>query len=256
MSPGSLAALTLMFFAASLVTVVTGSTTLITVPILLQFGVEPRTAVATNMLALVLLSLGGVLPFINTPAIDEPRTPILLTLTVIGSIAGAFLLFAVPANWMRLVVPVAMIVVLIVLLAKPMEEAEQSAAPSPARTGSGYVTMGLLAVYGGFLSGGYATLITTAGIVFLRYSLIRAIAMSRLLNAASSLVAVIVFARYGIIDWRLGIALSIAAFLGGWLGSHWARKLPAVFLRRFFISAVAILAAKALIFDVPWRELI
>ncbi len=47
MSVASLAALAVIFFVTSLVTVVTGSTTLITVPLMLQFGLEPRTAVAT-----------------------------------------------------------------------------------------------------------------------------------------------------------------------------------------------------------------
>jgi uncharacterized membrane protein YfcA len=255
MTAGSLVALSLIYFAIALVTVVTGSTTLITVPVMLQFGIEPRIAVATNMLALSMLSFGGVLPFVGTPTIDKRRAPLLVSLTLAGSAAGALLLFAVPAKWMTLIIPVAMIGVLVLLWMEPPESAVKNAALSPTRTRSGYAVMALLAVYGGFLSGGYATLVTVAGIVFFRYSLLRGIAMSRLLNTASSLIAVAVFAWYRIIDWRLGIALSLAGFLGGWMGSHWAQKMPAKLLRQLFIAAVAALALKALIFDVPWREL-
>jgi uncharacterized membrane protein YfcA len=255
MTAVSLVALALIYFLIALVTVVTGSTTLITVPVMLQFGIEPRTAVATNMLALTLLSFGGLLPFIGTPSIDKPRAPLLVLLTLAGSAAGALLLFAVPAKWMTLIIPVAMIGVLVLLLVEPPEYAVKAVALSPTRARLGYVVMALLSIYGGFLSGGYATLLTVAGIVFFRYSLLRGIAMSRMLNTASSLIAVVVFTWYRIIDWRLGIALSLAGFLGGWMGSHWAQKMRTKLLRQLFIAAVAALALKALIFDVPWREL-
>ena len=43
-----------------------GRTSLITVPVMLQFGIEPHVAVATNMLALIFLSLGGTLPLLKS----------------------------------------------------------------------------------------------------------------------------------------------------------------------------------------------
>jgi uncharacterized membrane protein YfcA len=251
----SFAALTLIFFVTSLVTVVTGSTSLITIPVLLQFGIEPRTAVATNMLALALLSVGGMLPFMNTSAIDRRRAPLLVWLTLIGSAAGAALLFAVPAKWMTLIIPAVIIMVLVRMLLEPGADAANEAVVSTARSRTGYAVMALLSVYGGFLSGGYATLVTAAGILFFRYPFQRAMAMSKVLNTASSFIAVAVFAWHGIVDWRLGIVLSAAAFAGGLMGARWAQKTPAKLLRNLFLIAVAALAMKALIFDVPWREL-
>ena len=58
------------FFVTSIVSVVTGSTSLITVPAMLQFGIEPRSAVATNMLALTLMNVGGSLSFRGRNIID------------------------------------------------------------------------------------------------------------------------------------------------------------------------------------------
>ena len=247
--PAGTVALTVIFFVTSLVTVVTGSTSLITIPVLLQFGIEPRTAVATNMLALALLNFGGVLPFRGTATIDKPRAPLMIALTLAGSAAGALLLFAVPAKWMTLMIPVAMITVLGLLLFEP----KTPAAPRPVW---GYSSMAILAIYGGFLSGGYATLVTAAGMLFFSYPFLRAMAMSKVLNVASSLIAVAVFARYGIIDWRLGIILGVASFIGGLMGSSWVQKMPAKLLRQLFLLAVAILAAKSLMFDVPWHDLL
>jgi uncharacterized protein len=248
-------ALHLIFFVTSTVTVVIGSTTLITIPVLLQFGIEPRTAVATNMFALAMLNAGGFLPFLRTPAIDRTRAPLLTGLTLVGSAAGAFLLFAVPAKWMTLIIPVAMIAVLILLLLQPQEGPHSDGPSSMIRAGTGYAVMTLLAVYGGFLSGGYATLITGAGMVFFHYSFFRAMAMSKMMNLASGLIAVAIFARNGIVDWPLAITLGAVSFVGGLIGSHWAQRMPVLLLRRIFLIAVAVLAAKTLIFDVPWHEL-
>jgi uncharacterized protein len=66
---------------------------------------------------------------------------------------------------------------------------------------------------------------------------------------------VAVFARYGIVDWKLGVILGVASFIGGLMGSHSVQKMPAKLLRQLFLLAVAALAVKSLIFDVPWRGL-
>ena len=50
MTTYALIILVAVFFATSVVGVVTGSNSLIAVPVMFQFGIEPRVAVATNML--------------------------------------------------------------------------------------------------------------------------------------------------------------------------------------------------------------
>ena len=52
MSTTALILLILLFFLTSAVGVVTGSNSLITVPVMFQFGIEPKVAVATNMFGL------------------------------------------------------------------------------------------------------------------------------------------------------------------------------------------------------------
>ena len=48
-----------VFRFTAFISVVTGGTSLITVPAMMQLGIEPHVAVATNMLSLIFLSLGG-----------------------------------------------------------------------------------------------------------------------------------------------------------------------------------------------------
>src|SRR5262245_7766453 len=108
-----------IFFLTSTISVVTGSTSLITVPVLFQFGIEPRIALATNMLALTFMSIGGALPFIGKSMIDRRRLPLLVILTVISSLIGALLVFIVPANAIPLIISLAMIAVAMFSIAQP-----------------------------------------------------------------------------------------------------------------------------------------
>lgn len=90
---------------------VTGSTSLITVPAMLQFHIEPRTALATNMFALTFMSVGGTVPFLRGQEMDRRRLPALIGLTLAGSLLGAFLLLLVPTRSVPIIVSVAMIAV-------------------------------------------------------------------------------------------------------------------------------------------------
>jgi uncharacterized membrane protein YfcA len=57
MPASKLLSLVLIFFFTSLISVVTGSTSLITVPVMIEFGIDPQVAIATNMMALIFMSL-------------------------------------------------------------------------------------------------------------------------------------------------------------------------------------------------------
>lgn len=72
-----------LFLPASIISVISGSTSLITVPPMLAFGIAPQTAIATNMLALNLMSVGGSLPFIGKQVIDT----LLFRMTFVQAIA-------------------------------------------------------------------------------------------------------------------------------------------------------------------------
>ena len=236
------------FFLTAVISVVTGGTSLITVPVMMQCGIEPHVAVATNMLALVFLSLGGTAPFIKSRALRCGRLPWLVALTLVGSALGSSLLVVVPTRSMPLVVSLAMIVVAVFSLAS-RNPGLTGDADGASRTMVilGYVSTLALGIYGGFFSGGYVALLTAAYIAFFRMSFIEAVAVTKLLNAVSSLVASAVFAWGGLIDWKMGICLGVVSFAGAVLGAALARRMGNVWLRRVFLAAVIILALKTLL---------
>jgi len=245
--------LMIVFFLTAVISVVTGGTSLITVPVMMQCGIEPHVAVATNMLALVFLSVGGTVPFVKSRALRDRRLPWFVALTLIGSAFGALLLVKVPSRAMPLVVSVAMIVVAVFSLANRNAGLSGDAAgDSRTMVVLGYASTFVLGIYGGFFSGGYVALLTAAYVAFLRMTFIEAVAVTKPLNDASSLVATAIFAWEGLIDWKLGIALGVVSFSGAILGAVLARRMGNVWLRRLYLAAVIILALKTLLYDVAW----
>lgn len=243
MAVPQLLALISVFLVASVISVITGSTSLITVPVMLQFGVEPRTALATNMFALTLMSLGGTLPFIGKGIIGSHRLPLLIFLTLTGSLLGALLVLIVPSNSVSLIISISMIgVTIFSILNRDVGLFASINLPSRILNFLAYTATFLLSIYGGFFSGGYVTMLTAAYVILFRMTFIQAIATTKLINVFSSLVATIVFMCNGIVDYKLGIILGLTMFLGGIIGGSLALRLSNTWLQRIYLTAVAILA--------------
>jgi hypothetical protein len=243
--------LMLIFFVTSAIGVVTGSTSLITVPAMFEFHIEPRTALATNMFALTFMSVGGALPFVRGQGVNRKRLPLLIALTLAGSLIGAFLLLLVPVRSVSIIVSAAMIAVAIfsvVYRKSGLQNAEGS--PSAVTEFSGCALTFLLGVYGGFFSGGYVTILTVVFVTLFRLSFVEAIATTKVMNVFSSAIATGVFLWHGLIDYRLGMILGATMFVGAVVGARFAISIGNLWVRRIFLTAVWVLGLKALLLDI------
>ena len=224
---------------------VTGSTSLITVPVMIQFGIEPHVAVATNMLALVFMSIGGSLPFAQKGVLSRERLPSLKAVTIIGSALGAFVLLAIPKGTLELVIAVAMVGVAIFTLLRP-EIGVTARLVSRRRETVGYVAAFVLAIYGGFFSGGYVTLLTTAFVLLF--------GMTFLHSRSHYEDRQRFFFCRGSADLRVAGCCGLQARCNSgnhhvpWCHDRWARDYAdqPVWLRRVFIAVVIGLALKML----------
>jgi uncharacterized membrane protein YfcA len=243
-----LLALIAIFFATSGVSVITGSTSIITVPAMFQFGMNSRVAVATNMFALTLMSFGGTLPFLAPPVVNRRRLPLLIVLTLFGSAAGATLLLVIPPKVVPLIISTAIMgVALFSVLYRRSGMEASLVPPSPGVEMAGYGATFILGIYGGLFSGGYVTILTAIFVAMFRMSFLEAIATTKLINIFSSGIATLIFMRRGIVDYRLGLILGVTMFVGALLGGKFARRLGNLWLRRIYLAAVWLLGLKTLI---------
>jgi len=239
--------LIILFFATSVVGVVTGSNSLITVPVMFQFGVDPKVAVATNMFGLTFMNVGATIPFLRQDIIDKKKIAPLVGITLVASAIGAFLVLLItPAN-IKLLVSAAMIAVTIFTLLKRDAGIAGAAEISAKATVLTYVLTFALGIYGGLYSGGYVTLLTAVYVAFFGMTFTESVASTKLINIFSSAIATAIFMWQGLVDYRLGTILAITMFVGAYIGAHTVTKLSDVWLKRIFIGAVLILAVKTLL---------
>jgi uncharacterized protein len=244
-----------VFLFTSVISVVTGSTSLITVPVMIQAGIDARMAVATNMFALIWMSAGGSLPFLRTTTIDRRRLPLLVGLTLVGSIVGALLLLAIPTASLPIIIAVAMLGIAVFSLINHTAGVKTTRIPSRKAEWSGYGVTLILGIYGGFFSGGYVTILTAAYVALFGMTYIEAIAITKVINIFSSAVATMVFVLRGVVDYRLGILLGLVMFIGALIGSRAAQRMNNVWLRRIFLTAVVALALKMVLYDMLFTRL-
>lgn len=246
MTTSALIILIVVFFLTCVVGVVTGSNSLIAVPVMFQLGVDPRVAVATNMFALVFMSIGGTIPFVRQGKIDYGRLSPLIALTTVGSAIGAAIVGLISSETVKLIVSVAMIAVVVftILRRKPVSrKLGQASGLSLVIT---FVLTFMLGIYGGLYSGGYVTILTATLVAFFGMTYSESVASTKLINVFSSSIATVVFMWQGLVDYKLGLILGLTMFVGGYVGAHYATKLDEVWLRRIFMTAVVLLAVKML----------
>jgi len=238
--------LLVVFFITSFIGVVTGSNSLITVPVMFQFGIDPKVAVATNMFGLTFMSVGASIPFLRQKAVDLKRITPLFIITLVSSALGALLAVVISAGSLKVTISAAMIVVALFTLSRRNVGLQPAAAVSTRAAIVTYALAFLLGVYGGFYSGGYVTILTTVLVVFFGMTFSESIASTKVINVFSSLAATAVFMWQGLVDYKLGVMLSVTMFVGAYVGAHYATKINDVWLRRIFLATVIILALKTL----------
>lgn len=242
LSLSQLLILAAVFLITSIVSVVTGSNSLITIPVMMQMGIEGRTALATNMMGLTFMSIGASLPFLKQGTINLQRLPKLIIITLISSAIGAGLLFIVPSQALPQLVSFFMIIVVIFSFLNRKVGVEATEEVSLRKQWFGYLITFILGIYGGFFSGGYVTMLTACFVGLFQMTYVEAIATTKVVNVFSSLIATSIFVTQGVIDYPLGIMLSFTMFIGGMIGSKVALKINNLWLRRIFIVTVVALA--------------
>lgn len=244
----------LVAFATSVVGVVTGGNSLVTVPALIALGMPSRQAVATNMFAVTFLALSGWIRFARSGRIRWDVTAPLVGITLVTSWLGARLVSTLSEAAVRAIVAASLVVMLGVVALRPRFGEGPARRVSRGRHLAGMAIAAALGVYGGLFSGGYTTLLTFTCVGLLGTSLGEAVGLTKVVNFASSAIASAEFARQGLIDWRLAAPLAAAMIAGAWIGAGLAVERGHRFLRAVFVTALAGLTLKLVVWDLVLRN--
>lgn len=218
-----------------------------TVPAFLAAGLPPHLALGTNKGQSVFGSFAALVRFSRAGLVDGGRARLMFPLGVAGSLAGAALVLAVPPAVLRPVVLVllGLAAAFVGLRRGPPRAPRDAERPTPRRelwlAGAASLAIG---AYDGFFGPGTGTFLIVAFVGLLGHDLSRASAEAKVVNFASNLAALVLFAARGTVVWRLALPMAAAQLAGGWLGAHLAVRRGDALIRRVVVAVALALAAK------------
>lgn len=263
---------------AGVINSVAGSGTLVTFPALLSVGFAPVSATMTNGVGLSIGSLSGVVGYRRELRGQGRRIATFLPLSVVGAVGGAWLLLHLPPSSFETVVPVLVLLALVLVVVQPalqrrLRARRASSVPAAAGAGAGggpggagatsavragtsrrlaAVTMAavlLVGVYGGYFAAAQGIMLVGVLGTVLVEDLQRVNALKNVLAAAVNLVAATVYLLVGgdRVVLHVSVIIAVAALVGGWLGSHYGRRLPAGPLRAIIVVVGLVAVANLLL---------
>jgi uncharacterized membrane protein YfcA len=219
---------------------VAGGGSFVAFPALMFAGVPPIAANATNTVALwvgVTASSGAYRKHLDISR--RVMVPLAVT-SVIGGIAGAFLLLRTPAHTFLRVLPWLMLgATLLFVFGGRLARGSKSGLAHDASTTAIAVAAIfelVVAVYGGYFGGGVG-IMNLAMLAALGMTDIHAMnALKVVLGGIINAMAVVTFTVAGAVAWKPGVIMIVGAIFGGYFGAHYAQKLPQAWIRTFVIA--------------------
>ncbi len=213
---------------------------MLTVPILLFFGLPGPVANGTNRVGIVLQNLAACGTFFRKGYTDWKLGVSLALASLPGAVLGAFVGTRLEGEWFERVVALVMLIVLVLMLkpSKPLQEDAMHLTPQ--RLFWGHVAMAGVGVWGGFIQIGVGFIIMPVLHRVLGLNLVRVNQHKVFIVLIYSLVALWVFFASGQVMWLIGLALALGNALGGWLGAHSTLKGGEALIRPIFVGVILV----------------
>jgi uncharacterized membrane protein YfcA len=227
-------------FAAGVINSIAGGGTLITFPVLIWLGLDPKVANATSTVALWPGLFGGLFGYRREL---ENSSIILLRLgvtSVIGGAVGAWLLIWTPSPTFARLVPFLILFATILFMAQGQINQRlrlQSIVAKPrALWWLGAIAFQFFsAMYGGYFGAGNGILMLAALGVLGLHDINRANGIKNFLGICINSIAVISFAIMGLVVWPDALLMAGAALIGGYFGARMAVRVDQVTVRRAIV---------------------
>ncbi len=245
LGPPDVALLVAVALLAGTVDAIGGGGGLLTVPALLWAGLPPHLALGTNKGQSVFGALAALTRFARAGMVDPRRARVTFPLGLVGSLAGAALVLAIPPARLRPVVLALLALAALFIGLRRSGPARLEDAPprphAPLLAGAAALAIG---AYDGFFGPGTGTFLIVAFVALLGDGLAHASAAAKVVNFASNLAAVVLFSARGVVIWRIALPMAVAQLAGGWVGAHLAIRRGDALVRRVVVVVTLALAVK------------
>ena len=238
MSGLEILAVLLTGLGAGIMTSTVGVASLLSFPVLVAVSLPPVVANASNTVGMTPGGLSGSFGY-RQELREHPRvTAAVIATCAVGSVAGAVLLLALPAEVFEAVVPWLILFTCLLVGVSPrlsrwLRRSRDGVEPE-ARTRMSPLTTffpTMTGVYGGYFGAGSGVMmLAVLGLgVDLEFRVINA--LKTLAVLAANVVATAIFLVVAELDWGAVGALAAGSIVGGYVGARIGRRLPPTLLR-------------------------
>jgi uncharacterized membrane protein YfcA len=240
-------------FVASVINAIAGGGTLITFPLLIWLGVDPKIANATSTVGLWPGFFGGLFGFRKDL---EKSSAILIRLgivSVIGGFVGALLLIATPSPTFARMAPFLILFATLLFMTQGTIIRWLQLQPLAAEPNASWWLGAMLfqffsAIYGGYFGAGNSILILAALGLLGLHDLHRANGIKNFLGICINSIVVLSFSISHLVVWRDALLMAVGALLGGYFGASMAVRFGQTWVRRGIV-----LIGFAIFFAMIWR---
>ena len=235
--------LILAALVAGFVDAIAGGGGLITVPALLLAGASPVEALATNKLQGTFGSATATLAYARAGHVRLRDQAGMAVVSGLGGAAGALLAHLIPAEVLRLIMPVILIgVAAFFAFRKGLTDADRVERMRPAVFT--FTAVPLIAGYDGLFGPGTGSFFMIAFVALAGFGVLKATAHTKLLNFASNLGSLLVFAFSGATWWVTGFAMALGQIAGAAIGARVAMRVGARVIRPLLVITSTAMALR------------
>jgi len=247
MEPIQLIILFLVSIFAGMYGVIAGGPSLVTIPTLIFFNVNPIIAIASNRVGFIGTCIAGLYQFHVKKNISYKLALILALPALIGSFIGAKLIINVDEGIMEKIIGIFTLSLLIIALVKPNIGLKEIKKEYTAyHYLAGIILSFLFGIYGGFYGAGIGTFISYVLVFIFGETFFRSAGTNKIPLLLLSLSASLVFFLEGIVVWSIAITIFLGSFLGSYISAAYADRIDNKYIKYMFLGVAGILGIKLL----------
>jgi uncharacterized protein len=249
----SLVAMLCAAFAAGVINAIAGGGTLLTFPVLIWLGLDPKVANGTSTVALWPGLFGGLFGY--RKELENSSTILfrLGSISVLGGAFGAWLLIWTPSKVFASLVPFLILFATILFMFhgeinKRLRLGSLDEKPMGLWWTGAIVFQFFSAMYGGYFGAGNGILMLAAMGLLGLHDINRANGIKNFLGICINSIAVLSFSLAGLVVWEDALVMACGALVGGYFGASMAKRVGQKWVRRAIV-----LIGWVIFFVMIWR---
>ncbi len=232
--------LVLAAFVAGYIDTLVGGGGLITIPALMLAGLPPIFALGTNKLQAVAGSGTATFMMLYSGKLEFSRVRLAMITAFFGSCFGAVIVQYFDATILSVIIPGVIIVIALYFIFAPRQSIEQTE-PKISATTYAFSAVPGIGLYDGMFGPGTGSFFVWSGVSLQGQAIVHSTMAAKAFNFATNVAALLVFAAFGKIVWKIGLLMMLGQAVGARYGARSLMSINPELLRYLVIAVCFII---------------